>query len=193
VIRAPRDAHVDAVLGSGKLEVVNMDAGGELDTASGSISVRNISGDLYTHSVSGHMSITQAFGPVDATTVSSDVELDTIGGQRLIASANQGKIAGRRVRAREVELTTLRGNIQLEAETSLRGRVVVSSLYGDVDVKLRRNGALVVRGRGTKVDLGPNAKRDSDGWMRAAVGQGQDPAMVVLRSQSGTVRFVIIQ
>lgn len=193
VIRAPRDARIDATLGSGKLEVVNMDAGGELDTASGSISVRNISGDLYTHSVSGHMSITQAFGPVDAATVSSDVELDTIGGQRLVASANQGKIAGRRVRARDVELTTLRGNISLEAETSMRGRVMVSSLYGDVDVKLRRSGALTVRGRGTKVDLGANAKRDAEGWTQTTLGQGQNPAFVELRSEHGNVRFAIVQ
>jgi hypothetical protein len=130
VIRAPRDAHIDAVVGSGKLEVSNMNAGGELDTASGAISVRNVSGELYTHSVSGPMSISQAFGPVDAATVSSDVDLDTIGGESLVASASRGKIAGRRVRARDVELTTTDGKIVLEAESALRGRLVVSSLRG---------------------------------------------------------------
>jgi DUF4097 and DUF4098 domain-containing protein YvlB len=196
VIRAPRDARVDATLGSGTLEVTNMDAGGELDTASGSISVKNISGELYTHSVSGHLSITQAFGPVDASTVSSDLDLDTIGGQKLVASANQGKIAGRRVRARDVELTTTHGSIVLEAEVAVRGRVVASSLRGDVDVKLRRNGGVVVRARGTKVDL-PGAKAMPDGWMQTTLGQsqsvGRSAALVELRSRHGAVRFAFVQ
>jgi len=194
IIHAPRDAHIDASVGAGKLEVVNMDGGGELDSASGAITVKNISGDLYTHSLSGHMTLTQVFGPLDAATVSSDLELDTIGGDRLVASANQGKIAGRRVRARDVELTTMSGNISLEGESTLRGHIVVSSLHGDVDVRLRRHGALVIKARGTKVDLGSVANQIlSNGWTQSTYGQGQDPAIVELHSQRGTVRFAIVQ
>ena len=194
VIRAPRNARIDAAVGSGKLEVVNMDGGGELDTASGALSVRNVSGELYTHSVSGPMTITQAFGSVDAATISSDVELDTIGGKRLVASANQGRIAGRRVRARDIELTTTTGKIQLEAEAALRGRIMVASLRGDVDVKVRRqaNVALVVRGRGSKVDLGTNVAAAGD-WSEVKLGSNSDPAVVELRSTFGRVRFAVIQ
>src|SRR5262245_16756062 len=150
VIRAPRSARVEATVGSGKLEVRNMDAGGELDSASGAISVENVQGELYTHSVSGRMMITKAFGPVDAATVSSDVDLDSISGQKLVASANDGKIAGRRVRSRDVELTTMNGKIVLEAEALARGRIVVSSMRGDVEVKVHRQAqtSLIVRGRG---------------------------------------------
>ncbi|HSD89531.1 MAG TPA: hypothetical protein VLB44_18500 [Kofleriaceae bacterium] len=193
VIHAPRDVRIDATVGSGKLEVVDMDGGGELDSASGAISVRNISGDLYTHSVSGQTTLTQVFGPLDAATVSSDLDLDTIGGQKLVASANQGKIAGRRVRARDVELTTMSGNISLEGETALRSRIIVSSLTGDVDVKLRRHGALMVRARGTKIDLGAPPQVLPNGWAQAVIGQGQDPAIVELRSRHGVVRFAIVQ
>ena len=192
VVHAPRNARVDAVVGNGRLVVLNMDGGGELESASGTITVRNVQGELYTHSVSGHLSLTQVFGSLDATTVSSDVELDSIQGQKLIASANHGRIAGRRVRANEIELTTTQGNIVLEAEAALRSRVFVSSLRGDVDVKLRRKGAVVVRGRGTKVDLGGVA-RPVGKWMQVAFGQGQDPAVVELRSQHGIVRFAIVQ
>jgi DUF4097 and DUF4098 domain-containing protein YvlB len=193
IIRAPRDARIDASVGSGKLEVVDMDGGGELDSASGAISVRNISGDLYTHSLSGRMSLTQVFGPLDAATVSSDLELDTIGGQKLVASANQGKIAGRRVRARDVELTTTNGNISLEGESVLHGHIIVSSLRGDVDVKLRRHGGLVVRAYATKIDLGMSPQMQPNGWSQVAFGQAQDPAIVELRSIHGTVRFAIVQ
>jgi hypothetical protein len=196
VIRAPRSARFDATVGSGKLEVRNMDAGGELDSSSGAITVENVQGELYTHSVSGRMSITKAFGPVDAATISSDVVLDSISGQKLVASANDGKIAGRRVRARDVELTTTHGGITLEAEAIVRGRIVVSSLRGDVDVKVRRPAqvAMVVRGRGTKVDLGAaHTIRRIGSWQEAKIGSGGEATLVELRANSGIVRFAVIQ
>ena len=51
----------------------------------------------------------EAFGSIDAATVSSDLVLDTISGDRLVASASKGQIDGRRVRSREIELTTTDG------------------------------------------------------------------------------------
>jgi DUF4097 and DUF4098 domain-containing protein YvlB len=170
-----------------------MDGGGELESASGQITVRNVQGELYTHSVSGSLSLTQVFGSLDASSVSSDLDLDSIQGQKLVASANQGKIMGRRVRSRDIELTTTRGSFMLEAEASLRGRIYISSLRGDIDVKLRRAGAVLVRGRGTKVDLGTVAQSLVNGWAQVAIGQGQDPSIVELRSQHGIVRFAIVQ
>lgn len=197
VIRAPRSARFDVTVGSGKLEVRNMDAGGELDSASGAITVDNVQGELYTHSVSGRMRITKAFGAVDAATISSDVELDSITGQRLVASANEGTIAGRRVRTRDIELTTMSGGITLEAEALARGRIVVSSMHGNVDVKVRRpaQAALVVRGRGTKVDLGSSIIRQVGQWHEATFGSGSQAqtTIVELRASGGILRFAVIQ
>ncbi len=196
IIRAPRDARIDAAASAGSLEVVNMDAGGELDTSSGPISVRNVSGEVMTHSVSGMTSLAQVFGSVDAQTISSDVELDTIGGERLVASANRGKIAGRRVRSRDVELTTTDGKIMLEAEAALRGHVVVASLRGDIDVRLRRNGAIRVRARGTRVMLGAPAQTGPEGWVEAQIGQAAgraSPSTIEMRSAYGVVKFALIQ
>ena len=59
LIRAPRNTRIDAAVTSGKL-VINLDAGGELDTSSGPITVSNVAGELFTHSVSGKTSIVQA-------------------------------------------------------------------------------------------------------------------------------------
>ncbi|CAN5798316.1 hypothetical protein BH11MYX3_BH11MYX3_41730 [soil metagenome] len=199
IIRAPRDARIDAASSAGSLEVINMDAGGDLDTASGPISVRNVSGGVSTHSVSGNTSLTQVFGTVDAQTLSSDLDLDTIGGDRLIATANQGKIAGRRVRSRDVELTTTDGTITLEAEASLRGHMMVASLRGDIDVKLRRHGVVMVRARGAKLNLGStlgSAKAAKDGWVEGQLGGVKPSAhasIVELRSQFGMVKFVVIE
>ncbi|MGE5181658.1 MAG: hypothetical protein ACM31C_06335 [Acidobacteriota bacterium] len=197
VIRAPRDARVDAVVASGKLEIENMDAGGELDAASGPITVRNVQGELVTHSVSGPTSLAEVFGSVDAATVSADMELDTIGGERLVAStSSQGRIAGRRVRSRDVELTTTDGRIVLEAEAALHGHLVVASLRGDVEVRLHRHGPVLVRGRGVKVDLGGATRPYMEGWLETSFGQGgidSGPALVELRSHYGIVQFAIVQ
>jgi hypothetical protein len=190
-IRAPHNTRVAAVASAGKLEISNMDAGGDLDTGSGPISVRNVQGTVFTHSVSGSTSLAQVFGSVDAETLSANVDLDSINGDKLVASVNHGRIAGRRVRARDVELTTTEGKIMLEAETSLHGRLVVSSLRGDVEVKLRRTGPVLVRARGQKVSFGGMpATIAPDGWSEAAVGKiaaNDKPAYVELRSGTGIV------
>lgn len=199
VIRAPRDARVEAAVGSGMLEVVNMDAGGDLDTGSGMISVRNVQGEVLTHSVSGNTRLTQVFGSIDAQTLSSDLDLDTIGGERLVASVHRGRIAGRRVRVRDVELTTTDGKIVLEAEAALRGRLVVSSFKGDVDVQLRDHRAILVRARGKKVDLGAPVHAQPNGWVETSYGAAYvktafvEAALVELRAPHGSVKFSIIE
>lgn len=199
IVRAPHDARIEAAVSSGKLEVTKMDAGGELDSGTGAIAVSNVSGDLSTHTISGSTKLSVVFGSVDAQSLASDLDFDTINGERLIASANRGRIAGRRVRARDVELTTTTGRIVLEAEVSLRGRIVVSSLKGDLDVKLRRNNTpLAIRAQGSRVNLGSaisSAKTSTDGWVEAQLGEAaknQVPAFVMLRSRSAIVQFTVV-
>ncbi|HEY0255247.1 MAG TPA: DUF4097 family beta strand repeat-containing protein [Kofleriaceae bacterium] len=198
VIHAPRAARIDAATAAGKLEIENLDAGAELDSTSGEITVKNVSGELLTHSVSGMTSLTQVFGSVDAATISSNVDLDSINGERLVASAHKGSIAGRRVRSREIELSTTDGRIQLETEFALRGRLVVSSVRGDITVQLRRatNAALRVKARGGKVDLGQPANliERTAGWTVATLGRPSDPsAAVELQSKYGIVSLAVIQ
>ena len=196
VIRAPHDARIDATVTGGKVEVVNMDAGGELDTSSGSITVTNLQGTLLTHSVSGKTVLTQVFGSVDTQTLSSDVNLDTINGDKLVASAHRGKIEGRRVRARDIELTTTDGRVYLEAEASLHGRMVVSSLHGDIDVRLRRTGPVVVRARGSKVNFGQGVASQTkpNGWVEMSSGSVADhPATVELMSPLARIDFAFLQ
>jgi hypothetical protein len=198
IVRAPHNAKLEAAVGSGKLEVLNMEAGSDLDTASGPIMVKHVQGEVFTHSVSGTTQLSDVVGSVDAQTISSDVDLDTIHGERLVASANHGHIAGRRVRASDVELTTIDGRITLEAETALRGHLVVASLHGDVDVRLHRHGGVVIRARATKVDLGTAVViHQADRWLQATYGDPNAPndptAAVELRSQTGVVQFAIIE
>jgi hypothetical protein len=81
----------------------------------------------------------------------------------------------------------------LEAEAALRGRLVVSSLKGDVDVQLHRHGAVIVRARGTRVDLGAPARPQPNGWVESTFGRAGDAALVEIRSPQGSIRFAIIE
>jgi hypothetical protein len=198
VIRAPRAVRVEATSIAGALELANLDNGGDLDTASGQIVVRNVAGAVVTHSVSGLTSLTQVFGAVDAQTLAAAIELDSIGGERLVAAATEGRIAARRVRSRSVELTTVRGSIVLEGELPLHGRMVVASLRGDVAVRVRASGAVAIRARGARVELGrarAAAPAQPDGWVlahhgpRAAVAH----AVVEIQSRVGAVSFAVVE
>ena len=195
-VRAPRDARIEATAGSGTLTLSNMDAGGDLDTASGPIKVHNVSGELSTHSVSGATSLATVFGSIDSQTLQSDLDLDSISGEKLVAAANHGRIAGRRVRSREITLTTTDGKITLVAEATLRGRVIVSSIKGDLDVRLRRRGTVgvTVRARGSKVDFGVPAPAPVAGWTETHLGntQASGAAFVEMRSRYGNVQFMIV-
>jgi hypothetical protein len=95
-------------------------------------------------------------------------------------------------------LTTTEGDIDLEGEAALEGHLVVSSLRGDVTVRLRRRGALAVRARGRTVTLGRGATPGAttgDGWTAATYGDGEGgagPALLELRSRFGAVQFTIV-
>lgn len=194
VIRAPRDVRIDAMSSSGTLSISNMDAGTELDTASGPIHVKNVTGAVITHSLSGATSLAQVYGRVDAQSINANVDLDSITGEKLVASATHGALSGRRIRSREVELTTTDGKIVLEAELSLRGRLVVASVSGEIDVKLRRSGPVVVRMRGKHVEVGSqHMKAMPDGFQQIAVSGDGVPAAVELSSRHAIVRFAFLQ
>lgn len=196
VIHAPHDAKIDASVSAGRLVIENMDAGGELDTTSGSIQVTNVQGGVYTHSFSGVTRLQTVFGSVDVQSVSADVDLEQISGEKVVASSGKGKISGRRVHSRDIELTSTDGKIVLEADAALRGHLVVSSLRGDIDVRLHRKGAIAVRARGNHVELGQLTTSQKDGWTIAQEGHldsHEVAASIELRSRYANVQFSLIE
>jgi hypothetical protein len=198
VVHAPRDLRVEAVTRTGRLEIANMDKGADLDTSSGVIVAHNVQGDMSTHSVSGQTTLTTVFGSIDAETISADLQLDSINGERLVASANHGNIAGRRVRSREIELTTMDGKITLEGEIATASRFIIASLRGDIDVKMRRRGMVIVRAYGAKVNLDQQQAKPAlpNQWVQAQYGQlasGETAASIELRATNGLVSFGILQ
>jgi hypothetical protein len=193
VIRAPHGAHIDGRVGDGTLALINMDAGGELDAATGRIEVKNVSGPVFAHSVDAPMSLTEVFGIVDAQVLAGDVSLDTVRGDRLSASVHKGRIDGRRVRSRQVDLVTTSGDVQFEGEAPLGATMMIASVRGTIDVRLRGSGGLSVRARGRKVDIGRGGRGD-DGTYRGLFGKrGDQPGQIDLRTRYGNIRFAYIE
>jgi len=201
VIRAPRDAKVDARVRGGKLELVNMDAGGELDAGDGPIAVENVSGAVFARSLAGPQHFKTVFGTIDALAITADLDLDTVRGDALVASVHAGHIEGRRVSSKKVELRTTRGDITLDATPVAGGEMVIASLRGDVSVTLHGGIPVRVRASGARVTLPPGgssiaatAARPSEidyGGVGAA--DGVAPTELELRSRFGAVRFAVVK
>jgi hypothetical protein len=76
--------------------------------------------------------------------------------------------------------------------------MIVASMHGDVDIRLRRSGAVVVRAKAVKVDLAgasPQAQPQPDGWVETQFGPhaGATPSLIEMRSRTGNVSFAILQ
>jgi len=200
VIRAPRDARVDGRVHDGKLELINMDAGGDLDAAAGTIAVENVQGAVTAHAVTASERFQTVFGAIEAQILAGDLQLDTITGERLDAMVNDGNIVARRVRSRHVELRTTRGDIVLDGDLAAGGDVVVASLRGDVSITLHRGVPVRVRATGAHVTL------PGGGRLVAAGGDAGDPvefggfgaharetpAALEIQSRYGVVRFALV-
>jgi Putative adhesin len=191
VVQVPRDLKFSASVGSGHLEVSGMDAGGEVDATSGPITMRNIAGAIMARSISGTVTLSEMFGSIDAETIDAAVMLDSIASESLVASAHRGAINGRRVRAKHIDLTTTTGDVDLEGEVALGGKLIVSSLRGNITVHLRGRGVMSVRAVGTKVDLGGAKARVIKGVTLAEVGRGDGSSGIDLRTGAGVVAFAV--
>jgi hypothetical protein len=196
VIRAPRDAKVDARVHDGKLELYDMDAGGELDALDGKIAVENVSGAIEAHSVAGDQTFKTIFGTVDAQAVTADLALDTVRGERLVASVHAGTIDGKHVTSRHVELRTTRGDIVLDGTPTPGGDLTVASLRGDVSVTLHGGVPVRVHAIGAHVTLPSGGLVDAHDPSETEFGAAtadNHAAALEIRSRFGTVSFALLQ
>jgi DUF4097 and DUF4098 domain-containing protein YvlB len=120
-----------------------------VNTISGSISVRDIKGDLTLETISGDVRIGNAGRISKAKTVSGGVEIaDTTMEGVMSASTISGILTMRNVKARQIDLGSISGSVFVEQVTA--DRVDAESISGDIKV----TGPLV---RGGRYDLGSHS------------------------------------
>lgn len=196
VIRAPRDAKIDARVGAGRLVMRDMDAGGELDAGAGRIEVENVSGSVYARSVDGDQRFETVFGDLDIGALTADLAIDTVRGDELVASVHDGAIDARAVKSKHVELRATKGTIKLDGELAFGGTLVIATRRGDVDVQVKSPGSIKLKARaGATLNLlGAETTTNADAeWVKQRYGKGKRSASVELRSRYGDVRFSIVE
>ena len=197
-IRVPRNARIEGRVGSGRLEVRNTDAGADLDAGAGQIFVRNVAGLVQARSLAGSQRFEEVFGTLDSHALDADVALDTVRGAALTAQVYGGDIDGQRVTSRQVRMSTISGDIRLDAEPQAGGSMSITSLRGNVDVTLRGAVGASVRaragGRLTMPDGVPSATdRPADRWVEAQYGARRSRASVRIESRFGDLAFSLAQ
>lgn len=202
VIRAPRAARVEARVWNDRLEVVGMENGAELATNDGDIAVKSVSGTVVTHSSAGAQSIVDVFGAVDAQALAGDVNLASVRGQRLDASAHDGRIESQRIRVHEVTIRTTTGDIRFHGFALAGGRYRISSYRGNVEVAFGHAAPLTVwaRSKTGQVTLpdGAETRTPASGVTVADLPgvEGEKtagPALVEIRSRVGNIQFAVLQ
>lgn len=194
VVRVPHGAAISGRVADGRLAVSNLDAGAELDAGTGPISVHNVAGVVMARSLAGDQRFEEVFGPLDSHAIDGDLAFDTVRGARLRAQAYAGNIDGRRIASREVVVSTIEGDVQLEAAPPTGGRLSVASVRGAVAVRLAPDARARVRLKagGRLRTLGGGAV-GADGWTELGLGARRQAASVQVSSRFGDVSFGLVQ
>ena len=197
VIRAPRNARVDARVWNDRLELAGMENGAELNANNGDITVSNCSGTITTHSAKGKQDFDEVYGVVDAQGLMGAMNLLAVRGDRLDANLHDGPIVGTKMRSRHVSIRTTKGDIRFEGYAFAAGTYDIKTHSGNVEVRFSTAADSPVsvwasaKGGG-KVSL-PAAlkpKTDDAGAVTGALPAKGVPAMIELHTNTGVINFV---
>ncbi len=196
VVRAPRDARVEAKLWNGRAVVSRVDNGADLSVNEGSIDIRQVSGKIRTKTARGEQQFTEVVdATIDALSVDGDLELDTITGEELEATVHEGRFVGRNIRVERAFVRTTKGDIVFEGGFSPGGVYRIASYRGDIEIKLKTNTALRVRAQSrtgiVSLPASYRAKADIDtGTVTGSYGGSKEGAQVSLRTKTGNITVV---
>ena len=151
-IELPRDARLAARTWSGDVDVSGVRKGASLETGEGTISVRDVTGKVITHTAKGRQSFDGVRGDVAAAGVASDVELDDVVGNELSAKVFEGSVTAHGVRAHSVVLQTTLGQIIFRGVVLPGGSLDLRSYSGDVSAVLTAPREVEVVARGAGLD-----------------------------------------
>ncbi|MEZ4402106.1 MAG: hypothetical protein R3B06_18915 [Kofleriaceae bacterium] len=192
-VRVPRAATVTGRVATGRLEVRDLDAGADLDSSTGPIVVRNVAGSVFARSLDGSQRFEEVFGTLDSHAIDGDLSFDSVRGATLTAQAYAGDVSGRRVGSRQVRVSSIDGQIDLDAEAVAGGAVTVTSLRGAVAVRLHAPGGAAVRTRAGGRLVMPDGAGPSGRWVESQFGTVRSRAAVRVESRFGDVSFSLVQ
>jgi DUF4097 and DUF4098 domain-containing protein YvlB len=105
-----------------------------VETASAEVSASDLSGSKRFRTASGELRLSRFAGPLDAETVSGDVDVDGQAPLELSAKTLSGDVRVRVPRLRRLDMGTTSGDIWLDAELTGDGPFALRSISGDVTI-----------------------------------------------------------
>lgn len=196
LVYVPRTAEIHAQLWKGELQVSKVDNGANLKVDKGSIDVKQVSGRVVSHMRRGDQAFSQLFGDLQAQGIEGELGMHDIQAKQLHASLVRGKITGRNLKSKDLQLRNVFGDIDLEARFTPGGKYLVVSRKGKVTVAFRGDTlvAMTVVSPEASIDSALAPKRLGTSLWEAHFGmqKGQAkgrvrPAHLEIRSSSGSV------
>lgn len=145
----------------------------KLSSASGDITVDEVSGDADVSTASGDVRIGRVTGAASVKTSNGDAWLGEVGGDARLVTANGGIIVGRA--GASVDARTAHGDIRL-GEVA-RGSVSLGTAFGRIDIGIRA-------GTAARLDLRSGAGRVLN-LLEPCDGPGDADATVEIRGRTG--------
>lgn len=174
-IRAPRGAHVTIDSASGDVTIVQVTGPTRIESSSGDVELRQIGGEAHVHSSSGSVTIEGAARQVQADTASGDIDASGLDG--------------------DADLVSSSGDVKAEFTSFASVRTVrLESTSGDLDFVVPRGAGFRVDASTSSGDIHSNLAlpiddRDSGADVSAQVGSGA--ATVQLRATSGDIHVTM--
>lgn len=178
-IRVPEGSRVSFEGVSTDLRVENVQGGVQLRTVSGDIEVDGVATRVILNSISGDIEVRNATGRTQASTISGEIDLD-IESTDLQVESVSGDVEVQLKAFERFYSRNVSGETEVEGELMAKGDVDMSSVSGDVQLKLERpvNAELFIRsGIGGDIENRLNDVRPKDVFpsqqeLRAIVGDG---------------------
>lgn len=175
--------------GSSRLEVdLPRGANLDVDCASAEIAASRLGGEQRYRSASGTISLTQVSGSVNAESVSGEVDIEAEGELRLAGRSVSGDISLRGGRLPALTLASTSGDIEIDAVLDGSGPYGIQTVSGDVQVQA--HGGVRVEGKTVTGEIIGHATQRADsrrGKHSVVVGDGR--ALLTFKSISGDLRI----
>lgn len=193
-IRVPRGSKVRFEGVSTDVRVENIEGGAQLRTVSGDIEAHGVNNQLIVNSVSGDVVVTDADGRTQVSTISGDLEL-TLSGKEIKVDSVSGDIEAELGGFERLTAETVSGEIEIAGELMHAGTADLSSVSGDVGLKLAQpvNAELNVRsGIGADIynswnNVEPRTLFPSQQELRTTSGDGS--GRINIRTVSSDIRL----